>query len=386
MPERTLEAEEVQRKIGRAEVIAKVAGGVVHNFNNILAVLLGRVELMLGQVESGRLDAVQLRRGLLSVQKVTRDAAELLKRLRDLTQPPLHQPFVTFDLNGVVRDAVEFIQPHVATVSQTTGARLGLTHRLTSAPTPVSGQASALREVVVNLLLNAIEAMPAGGDISVETRRDGPWVIVRVADTGVGMTGEVLSRAFIPFFTTKGAANTGLGLSSAKELVTRHGGTIAAESEPGRGTVFAIALPSVEEVSIPEGPPDAPRLPIGLEVLVVEDEAALCDVLEEFLQGSGCRVTIASSGPAGLDALARRRYDVVLADLLLPGASGWDIARAAKRHSPRPAVVLMSGKMIPEDLWADGETVDAALAKPVDLDKLARAIAEAVTRGSGGPA
>jgi two-component system cell cycle sensor histidine kinase/response regulator CckA len=318
MAERVLEDEEVRRQIGRAEVIAKVAGGVVHNFNNILAVLLGRVELMLGQVDSGRVDVVQLRRGLLSVQQVTKDAAELLKRLRDLTQPPQPQPMVTFDLSRVVLDAMEFIQPHVAAVSHTLGVTITVTPRLSGDPIPVSGQASGLREVLVNLLLNAVEAMPAGGTITLETRRDGTRAVVRVADTGIGMSDEVRERAFTPFFTTKGAANTGIGLSSAKELVTRHGGAIFAQSTPGAGTVFTIALPVAEELVAIEGATVVSAIPPGLNVLIAEDEPALGAVLEEFLRACGCRVTTVGGGAAAVEELGRRRFDVVLADLLLP--------------------------------------------------------------------
>jgi DNA-binding response OmpR family regulator len=115
---------------------------------------------------------------------------------------------------------------------------------------------------------------------------------------------------------------------------------------------------------------------------VVEDEPALGDLLREFLEAKGCRVTLAGAGRTALDELARRPYDVVLVDLLLPGASGWDIARAGKRHSPRTAVILMSGEMNPENLWADGQAIDAAVTKPLDLRKLLRVIAQVASRRS----
>jgi two-component system, cell cycle sensor histidine kinase and response regulator CckA len=371
----------IERHIVRSEVISKVAGGVVHNFNNILSVLLGRVELLLGQVDKGAVDAGQLRKGLVSIQKGALDAAELLKRLRDIARPPQDVACSVFDLNAAVADAVEFIQPHLVTVAQGQGISVRVTSRLSTVAVPISGQSSALREVLVNLILNAIEAMPEGGEVSVETAREGSQAVLRVTDTGVGIPEEVRSRVFTPFFTTKPAGNTGLGLSSAKDLVTSHGGTIAVASELGRGTTFTIVLPCAESRQPRAVAPAALRLRAGLRVLVVDDQRELRDILREFLSELGCQPTLVGSGKAGLDAVEREIFDVVLTDLLLPGASGWEIARAAKRRSPGCRVVLMSGKAIPDGLRVEA-LVDATLMKPVDLGHLRTVIAEVLDEPS----
>ena len=385
MPEDLLERDDVQRRIGRAETMVKVTRGAVHNFNNFLAVLLGRVELMLGQVDAGRLDPVPLRRGLLSMQQVTRDAAELLKRLRELTEPPPLETPTAIDVNRVAIDAVEFVQPHVQSVSRTTGASISITRRLAAGSMTVTGQPVALREALVSLLLNSVEAMPAGGDISVETSRSGAQVVLTVTDAGVGMSPEVLAHAFTPFFTTKGAASAGLGLSSARDIVTRHGGTIAADSRPGAGAVFTVSLPVAPDPMARSAGVGA-DVPAGLEVLVVEDEADLGEVLDEFLRACGCRVTVTGDGTAAIEELGRHHYDLVLSDLLLPGVGGQDVARAAKHVSRRTAVILMSGQLTGDDIdEVDARTVDAALAKPVDLGRLSRVIADAVAR-AGAPA
>ena len=375
MPKPAIADQQVERRIARAEVISKVAGGVVHNFNNILSVLLGRVELMLGQVDGGRLDPTQLRKGLVSIQKAALDAAELLTRLRDLARPPQDVPFSTFDLNAAVAEAIDFIQPHLMTVAQGMGITVRLTPRLAPPPVLVSGQSSALREVLVNLILNAIEAMPEGGDLGIETRRDGPWVKLQVSDTGIGMTEEVRDQVFRPFFTTKSAGSTGLGLSSAKDLVTGHGGTISVASTPGRGCTFTIALPSAESRPGPVDAAAEPALPPGLRVLVVDDQRDFGDILRELLGAKGCSVTIVRSGRAALEALERHRFDLVLTDLLLPEVSGWEIARVAKRRSLGIRVILMSGNIVAEDLWSEA-SVDACLKKPIDLNKLLGVMAE----------
>jgi CheY-like chemotaxis protein len=365
MPEDLLERDEVQRQIGRADAITKVTRGVVHNFNNFLAVLLGRVELMLGQVDSGRLDPVPLRRGLVSMQQVVKEAAELLKRLRDLTQPPPLDPPTVVDLNAVARAAAEFVQPHLAARARTTGVAVVIAPRLTAEPVTVSGHPSTLREALVSLLLNAIEAMPRGGEVAVETLRDGGRVLVRVVDAGVGMSEEVLERAFTPFFTTKGPASPGLGLSTVKDVASRHGGTVAVDSRVGVGSAFTLNLPFAA----------------GLEVLLVEDEPDLRDMLDEFLSACGCHVTLAGDGAAAIEELGRGRFDLVLTDLQLPGAAGEDVARAAKGVSPPALVILMSGGLAPDDVSViEGPVVDAALPKPVDLGRLSRAIGDVVAR------
>lgn len=364
----------VERHIARSEVISKVAGGVVHNFNNILAVLLGRVELMLGQVDKGALDVGQLRKGLLSIQKGALDAAELLKRLRDIARPPGDVECSIFDLNAAVADAVEFIQPHLVTVAQELGISVRMVPRLSPAAVPVSGQSSALREVLVNLMLNAIEAMPEGGEVTIVTVREGPRVALRITDTGVGMSEEVQARLFTPFFTTKSAGGSGLGLSSAKDLVASHGGTISVASELGRGTTFTIVLPCATSRQTGANVAEEPRLRADLRVLVVDDQRELRDILCEFLGGLGCRPTAVGGGDAALAALEQGSFDLILTDLLLPGVSGWEIARAAKQRWPDCRVILMSGRVI-ADGWPGEGLVDACLMKPLDLGRLVAAIA-----------
>lgn len=385
MPRPAIEDPLVERRIARSEVISKVAGGVVHNFNNILSVLLGRVELMLGQVDKGGIDAGQLRKGLLSIQKGALDAAELLKRLRDIAKPPQDVPFTVFDLNVAVVDAVEFIQPHLLTVAQDLGVSVRLLSRPSPVPVQVSGQSSAIREVLVNLILNAIEAMPEGGDITIETAREGAWVALRVSDTGIGMSEDVREQVFTPFFTTKSAGSTGLGLSSAKDLVANHGGTISVASVLGRGSTFSVILPSAESRAGTADPAAAPRLRPGLRVLVVDDQREFRDILREFLGGLDCVATLIDNGQAALEELERETFDIVLTDLLLPGASGWEISRLAKRRSPDCRVILMSGKVIPDELRVEA-LVDASLMKPMDLNRLhaviAQVLAEAPRRGA----
>jgi CheY-like chemotaxis protein len=184
---------------------------------------------------------------------------------------------------------------------------------------------------------------------------------------------------FLPFFTTKSAGSTGLGLSSAKDLITGHGGTISVQSEAGRGSTFTIALPSAETRRAPVAAVAEPTLPAGLRVLVVDDERDFGDILREFLGTKGCSLAIVGNGRVALEVLERQPFELVLTDLLLPEVSGWEIARVAKRRSPNCRVILMSGKIVPEEVWSEAR-VDACLMKPIDLNKLLEVIAEVVAR------
>ena len=371
MAEREPKPEVADRPIAQAEVVARVTGGVVHSFNNILAVLQGRVEVMLGQVDAGKLDPAELRRGLLSVQKVTRDATELLQRLRDLSQSPPGGGLASVDLNRVVLDAIDRAETQAAAATRP-AARL--VPRLSPLPLAVSGQSNTLRDVFADLLVKAVEALGASGEVDIETRRDGAWAVVQLA----GIGGSDVARAWtVPPFTARGEAG-GAGLAGARDVITWHGGSMTVETRPGRGTIVTIVLPALD--AAPAGM--AAAIPAGLSVLVVEDDPAFRDLLKEFLEARGCRVALAGGGGAALDELVRRQFDVVLTDLVLPGASGWDVARAAKTAAPGTGVIVMSGDLGPEDQRAAGHLADAALTKPIDLPTLSRVIADVAGRAS----
>jgi hypothetical protein len=341
-------------QIARADVVAKVTDGVFHTFNNILAVVLGRVELMLGQVDAGRLKAAELRNGLLSVQKVTQDAADLLERVQELAQPPADEPERTVDLNTAVGEAIAFVRPHLA-LDRAPGAALRLACRVTSAPVLVRARASALRELLVTLLVDVTDATPGGGEITVETATAEGGAILHVGGVGAADAGPP-------------------DLLATRDLVARYGGRISVRREADGASTVSLTPPGAMTVTRARRAVDA-AVPPGLAVLVVEDEPALRSLLRDFLESQGCRVSVAASGSDALAELATSEWEVVLSDLLLPGASGLDIAQAVKSRSPRTGVVLLSGKLLPEDLCADGETVDVALAKPVDLGKLGSVIA-----------
>ena len=231
--EQVLQAEKLR-------VVGEMAAGIAHNFNNVLTTILTRAQLLALQVT----DATALQRGLNLIAQAASDGATIVRRLQQLARGTGSSEVTALDLNTLVQEVVETTQPVWCEHARHEGRPVEV--RLELMPLPqIVGRGAELREVLTNLLLNAIEAMPQGGQLTLRSWTEREEVCVAVSDTGVGMTPEVQRRLFDPFFTTKGARGTGLGLSVSQALIKGHQGTLTAESEPGRGTTFVIRLPIV---------------------------------------------------------------------------------------------------------------------------------------------
>jgi CheY-like chemotaxis protein len=249
----------------------------------------------------------------------------------------------------------------------------------------VLGDAVELREVLVNMIYNAIDAMPAGGEIRMSAQEANRTVVLTIADNGTGMTPEVKSRLFDPFFTTKGKGGTGMGMAVSFGIIRRHNGSIDVESEPGRGTTFRISLPvaadaqaSGEAVSA-----DGAISTDKLRVLVVDDETAVREVLREALEAEGCEVLVAESGEKALQLYDARggRIDVVFTDIGMPEMSGWELASEIRKRSETVPLAIVSG-------WADAISCDArqaikadwVVSKPFDIATIAGIANEVASR------
>ncbi|MBC7316914.1 MAG: response regulator, partial [Chloroflexi bacterium] len=212
-------------------------------------------------------------------------------------------------------------------------------------PALVHGNPSELRRVISNLILNAVDAMPEGGTLTIQTGREGDWNWVRVTDTGVGIPPEVAAHLFTPFFTTKGG--TGLGLTVSKAIVQRHGGEISFESAPGHGTTFCVRLPVAGDVGNPSsaGSKNRPekRLRQGCRVLVVDDEPVVRELLKRLLERLGQVVTLVSSGREALTLLHEGSFDLLVTDLGMPDISGRQVAHEARALHPDLPIILTTG-------------------------------------------
>jgi signal transduction histidine kinase/ActR/RegA family two-component response regulator len=360
----------------KLNALGEMAGGVAHDFNNILAAILGRTQLLL----QGVADPAQ-RRQLEVIERAALDGAQAVRRVQEFTRLRQDERFEALDVKEVLQGALELTRSVWEAESKRRGITLttGLDHRATRA---VAGNASELREVLTNLVLNALDAMPWGGTLTLSSADEGEGVCIRVADTGLGMDAETRGRIFDPFFTTKPVKGTGLGLSVAYGIITRHHGRIEVESEPGRGTVFRVWLPAAparERTAVPAASGPLPRL----RVLAVDDEEPVLQVLADLLGMLGQEVEMALGGAAGIERFAAGRFDVVFTDLGMPAVNGWDVVQAIKARAPETPVVIVTGWGAQiEGRVLHSRGVDYVIPKPFTLEDVRDVLQQVEARGS----
>ncbi len=384
--------QETERQLAQAqkmEAVGQLTGGLAHDFNNLLTVITGNLELL-----DMRLDGAEERDLVRRADEAARMGARLTGRLLTFSRRRSLQPTV-LNLNDTTVGMTELLRRSLGeTVSVITELAPDLWNtRL---------DASEIENAILNLAINARDAMPAGGRILIETSNEtlaqhdltripdlvpGDYVKLSVSDNGSGMPPEVVARAFEPFFTTKETGRgTGLGLSTIYGFVKQSGGHATISSEVGRGTIVSLYLPKdasrVQDVSKSARPADAPA-PIGETVLVVEDNEQVRQVTVKRLDALGYNILIADSGPAAVAILQRpSQVDLVFSDVVMPGGmSGFDVARWVKANRPETRVLLTSGFAPEMAKSAEPAGVDTALLrKPYTQAELARAIREALSR------
>jgi len=337
----------------KLNALGEMAGGVAHDFNNILAAILGRTQLLLQTVGDP-----DVRRQLGVVEQAALDGAQTVRRVQEFTRVRQDERFETLDVNRVLYGVVELTRPAWEAGAKRRGVVVHM-HLDLRATQTMAGAASELREVFTNMVLNAVDAMPAGGELWINSLDLADGVRVQVRDSGVGMDHDTRARVFDPFFTTKEVKGTGLGLSVAYGIVKRHRGQIDVVSSPGIGTEFTLTFP-LGAIPAELGPPPDGGAPTALHVLVADDEESVLSVLVEILRGMGHVVTPALGGPAAVECLRDDNYDVVFTDLGMPEVNGWDLAAVTKSRRPECAVVLVSG-------WGFQLVGDAATSRGVDL-------------------
>jgi CheY-like chemotaxis protein len=314
------------------------------------------------------------------IEQSALDGSHTVRRLQEFTRVRKDRPLAPVDLTQIVEDAVSLTEPQWRQSAARRGVQIALATNLEPVPV-VLGAAPELREVMTNLILNGLDAMPQGGKLTLTTARAGDRVVVTIGDTGIGMTDEVKRHLFDPFFTTKGPRGTGLGLSVTYGIVTRHGGQIEVASTPGVGTVFTLTFPVATEIPATDAPQAAPAPTTqSLRCLVVDDENDIAEAIQDILHTYGHDVITSDAG-AALDHVQSGNYDVVITDLAMPGITGWQVSEAVKRQRPDVPVILMSGFGIEID--ADErkrQRIDAVLPKPIAVDDLLTAVANVVAQ------
>jgi CheY-like chemotaxis protein len=319
------------------EAVGRLAGGIAHDFNNLLTAISGYSEFLIADLHDER----QLRHAD-EIRKAAARAASLTGQLLAFSRRQVLQPRV-LDLNAVVSDMEMMLRRLI-------GEDVELVAILDPALGPVLADPTQIEQVIVNLVVNARDAMPHGGSLTIETAniqtKAGPAVELRMSDTGIGMTDDERSQLFDPFFTTK-VGGTGLGLATVYGVVEQSGGTIEVDTSPGMGAVFRICFP---QATSPAPAPEPARTPTAPErgdetILLVEDEAVERQLVAEILETTGYAVLQASDGPSALELLRRDSYpiDLLLTDVVMPGMSGPEVAHAVTTMRPGTHVLYMSG-------------------------------------------
>lgn len=380
--EETLEqlrsTQETVVKQERLRALGMMASGIAHDFNNALTMMLGYSELLLPwlQEHAGPRELGHLHHIIAAAQ----DATHVVGRLRDFYRPAeMNEVRLPVDPNEIVRAAIGFTAPKWKGRSRADGVQIDVRSELSPVP-QVAANGAELREVLTNLIFNAVDAMPQGGLITVSTRQEADKVFIAVADSGIGMTEEERARCLEPFFTTKGDKGTGLGLSVVYGIVHRHGGIIDITSIKGKGTTFSIQLP-VTTITETAAPQIVPRIERALRILVVDDQEVICDLIAEYLRADGHEAVTAVDSSEALAVFASEGFDLVISDQSMPGMNGVQLAAAMKELAPGTPVILLTG--FGEEMIALGETptgVDLVLGKPVCAADLRKATFEAVSQ------
>ena len=373
------QTEQEMIKIERLGALGQMASGIAHDFNNLLSIILGYSELLLADTDE--LDDKETVENYLDIIKTSAtDAAEVVRRLRGFYRfRATDEQFRPVELNPLVEQAVALTQPKWGEQALASGRTIKVSSDLGEVG-HVNGNETELREVLTNLIFNAVDAMPESGSITVSTGSENGHAVLEVTDTGSGMTEEVRQRCLEPFFSTKGEHGTGLGLGLVHGIIRRHEGQIRLETEEGKGTSFFIRLPALadSEVVTVAAPVADSQVREPLHILVVDDEPSFCNLVSGFLTSDGHTVETAHDGREGLRKFLAGRFDVVLLDQAMPEMSGTQVAAAIKQMTPDKPVILVSGFAdVMEAVGEEPAGVDLILSKPVTLERFREALVEA---------
>lgn len=353
---------------------APTIAGQLHDLRNLLTLAAGRAEMLRARVRDGQAGQDALLAGLELLVEALGEGVDTLQRLQRGSGDGPAPRARSVSLAALVQQAVDLTRPRWESKVAPVQVSCEIAPGLGAIADPIG-----LRDALVNLILNALDAMPNGGRLRLSGAQDGDWVILEIADSGVGMDETVRRRVFQPFFTTKGERGSGLGLTMVRSVVERHGGRVELSSAPGDGTTVRLWLPAAVPVARPvcsagQSSEDGD----ALAVLVVDDEPGLARVLGQLLESAGYRAVLCSSAAEALAAFAPGRFDAVVTDLDMPLMDGLTLAQRLRASDARLGIVLATGwgqQVCPEQAAAAG--IDTVLTKPYRADSLTAAVRHA---------
>lgn len=367
-----LSLQEAQREMLRTQrlrALGDMASGIAHQFNNSLTSILGLADWLLFTLPAD----TPGRRELETIRDAATETADLVKRLRGFGRMSSGgDASELVDPAAVLRQVPDLVRERLDAEGQVSGARYDIVMEVTPVPL-VRCAPSDLREILLHLAVNAIEAMPGGGRLTLRSAEEDGRVRLSVTDEGDGVAADIRSHLFDPFFTTRGDDHVGLGLSVCRSIAERYGATVDIAAGEGHGTTAAVVLPVPALLAAPEPGGEADRASpadaVGTRVLLVDDQQDILDAVSEMISALGHRVETALSGAAALERLAEGRYDLLLTDLGMPGMDGRELARRAVAARPGLRAALFTGWSIDTEGQLP-EGISAILFKPLTMSAL----------------
>jgi len=366
--------------IDKFQALGQMASGVAHDFNNMLAVILGNAELI--EMEE---DKEMILRKVNLIKRAALDSANTIKRLLKFARSKKSDTdYELIDMNDIVKEAIEITAPRWKDQAQERGIHIRVVEKPAVEKLEIVGSGSDLREMIVNFIFNAVDAMPEGGRLELGTWAENDHACLRISDTGTGMTEDTKNRIFDPFYTTKGVTHTGLGMSMVYGIIKRHNGKIEMESTAGKGTTFLIRLPRGFERAPGETPQDAGSSVLkDAKILIIDDEVEIGRILGSIFSHQGNHAEVYNNSRAGIEAFGKDNYDVVITDLGMPDMSGWEVAAIIRRMRPQVLIGMVTGWDI-SDMEAKQKGVDFVITKPFQVERIADTVAKAMRSARGG--
>ncbi len=366
-------ASERAAQADKLRALGQLASGVAHNFNNILAAILGHAQLIKRDCHD---ETIAKRMDI--IEHAALDGAQTVKRIQSFGAQQTESVTEVVDINLVIQDSTTLTRARWYDEALARGLQYDVELDLQEVPR-VRGSGSELREVFVNIVLNALDAMPQGGRLTIATKAKGGFVQTNITDSGIGMNSDVRDHIFEPFFTTKGVMGTGLGLAVCHSIIERHGGRIDAQSSLGKGTTFIINLPVGPKAELRNnGISRAGVRPVS--VLVIDDDKRVREALVGMLNIAGHHTDHAESGHEALAKLERDHFDLVFTDLSMPEMDGWAVASEVHRRWPATKVVLITGHAVPpEAVDSNRDLVSEVIFKPIRFDELSSTMSQVLS-------
>jgi PAS domain S-box-containing protein len=358
--------------------LGELAGGVAHDFNNVLAAILGRAQLLKMQFkppqgkQEKRKAMIDLIKSLEIIERASSDGAETVRRIQEFSRKRSDdKEFTQVDINELLKNSLEFTSVRWKGEAESRGIKINIEKEFSSLPS-TSGSAAELREVFTNIINNAVDAMPQGGTIQIKTATENNLISIEIKDTGIGIPEHIKNRIFDPFFTTKGVQSTGLGMSTSYGIINRHKGTILVDSTEGKNTTFTIKIPINSTL---QGMEEKTKTTLQEKkegtILVIEDEEDVRTLLADILTENGHHVVTASDGSQGIDLFKENDFDLIFTDLGMPGVSGWQVAETVKSINDKIPVAVITGWNVElEESEMRAKGVDFIVNKPFEKTPL----------------